>query len=108
MSAIESATTRSIFGPSKKSARETGKIIPPSLKRNSESRKNELEAFSKNDSNVDINEGIKDFSRIKKVADQAPSIDNSEKIAKLKSQIEKGEYVINYDDLTDKILEQEF
>jgi len=105
MSAIDSTSSRSIFLPNKK---ETGKVGPSGLKRNSETRKNELEAFSSTDSKVDIPDAIKDFSRIKKVADAAPAIDNSEKIARLKSQIEAGTYKVDADALADKILEQEF
>jgi len=105
MSTIDSTSSRSIFLPNKK---QTGKVGSTGLTRNSESRKNELEAFSKADSKVDIPDAIKDFSRIKKVADAAPPVDNSEKIARLKSQIEAGTYKVDYDGLTDKILEQEF
>jgi negative regulator of flagellin synthesis FlgM len=107
MSAIDSTTSRSIFLP-KKDARESGSVGPSGLKRNSETRKSELEAFSKADSKVDIADAIKDFSRIKKVADAAPNVDNSDKIARLKSQIADGSYKIDYDGLSDKILEQEF
>ena len=71
MSTVDGTTTRSIFLPGK-NTRETGKSGPAGLKRNSESRRNELEAFSKSDSRVEIPEAIKDFSRIKKVADMAP------------------------------------
>ena len=105
MSTIDSTSSRSIFLPNKK---ETGKVGNANLKRNSESRKNELEAFSRSDSKVDIPDAIKDFSRIKKVADAAPETDNSEKIARLKSQIQAGSYKVDYDGLADKILEQEF
>jgi negative regulator of flagellin synthesis FlgM len=107
MSAIDSTSSRSIFLP-KKDSRESGKVGPAGLKRNSETRKNELEAFSKADSKVDIPDSIKDFSRIKKVADAAPDIDKTDKIARLKSQIADGSYKIDYDDLSDKIMEQEF
>lgn len=107
MSAIDSTSSRSIFLP-KKDARESGKVSPSGLKRNSASRKNELESFSKADSKVEIPDAIKDFSRIKKVADAAPEIDNTDKIARLKAQIANGSYKVDYDALSDKILEQEF
>ncbi|MBP9681439.1 MAG: flagellar biosynthesis anti-sigma factor FlgM [Bacteriovorax sp.] len=107
MSAIDSTSSRSIFLP-KKDARESGKVGPAGLRRNSESRKNELEAFSQDDSKVDIADAIKDFSRIKKVADAAPEIDKSDKIARLKAQIAEGSYKVDYDELSDKIMEQEF
>jgi negative regulator of flagellin synthesis FlgM len=108
MSAVDSTSSRSIFGPGKSETRESGKIGPNGLKRNSETRKNELESFSKSDSKVDITDAIKDFARIKKVADSAPAIDNTDKIARLKAQIADGSYSIDYDGLSDKILEQEF
>ena len=78
------------------------------VKRNSDDRKSELDVYAKSDSKVEIPDAIKDFSRIKKVADAAPDIDNSAKIARLKSQIADGSYKIDYDGLAGKILEQEF
>lgn len=107
MSAVDGTSSRSIFLPGK-NTRETGKTGPAGLKRNTETRKNELEAFSKSDSRVEIPEAIKDFSRIKKVADAAPDIDNTDKIARLKAQIEAGTYKVDEGALADKILEQEF
>ena len=44
----------------------------------------------------------------KKVADAAPEIDKSDKIERLKAQIADGSYKIDYDGLSDIILEQEF
>ena len=38
----------------------------------------------------------------------APEIDNSEKIARLKAQIQSGKYEIDYDRLADDIIEQEY
>jgi negative regulator of flagellin synthesis FlgM len=108
MSAIDSTTSRSIFGPNKKDTRESGKVGSPGLKRNTDARKSELEAFSKADSKVDIGDAIKDFSRIKKAADAAPEIDNTDKIARLKAQIADGSYKVDYDALSDKIMDQEF
>jgi negative regulator of flagellin synthesis FlgM len=104
MSKVDSTTSRSIFLPNK---RESGRIGSAGA-RNSDTRKEELEAFSKNDSKVDIPDAIKDFSRIKKVADAAPEIDNTDKIARLKSQIAAGTYKVDAGDLADKIMEQEF
>ena len=105
MSSIDSTSSRSIFLPNK---RESTKVGPSGLTRNSDVRKEELEAFSKSDSKVDIPDAIKDFSRIKKVADAAPAVDNSEKIARLKSQIAAGTYNVDAGALADKIMEQEF
>ncbi len=108
MSAVDSTSSRSLFMPTKKENLENGKVGPAGLKRNSEVRKNELEAFSKSDSKVDIADAIKDFARIKKVADAAPEVDNTDKIARLKAQIADGSYKIDYDGLSEKILDQEF
>lgn len=105
MSKVDSTSSRSIFLPNK---RESAKVGPTGLQRNSDVRKEELETFSKNDSKVDIPDAIKDFSRIKKAADAAPAIDNTDKIARLKSQIEAGTYKVDAGVLADKIMEQEF
>lgn len=105
MSKVDSTTSRSIFLPNKKATSQVGGAA---LQRNSEVRKNELEAFSKTDSKVDITDAIKDFSRIKKVADAAPEIDKSDRIAALKAQIAAGTYNVDAGLLADKILEQEF
>ena len=105
MSTVDSTSSRSIFLPNK---RESNKVGSTGLKRNSESRKNELETNSQRDSKVDIPDAIKDFSRIKKVADAAPAIDNTDKIARLKAQIADGSYKVDVDALSDRILEQEF
>ena len=107
MSTIDSSTTRSLFLPGK-STKEAGKAGGAQLKRNSESRKAELENFSGSDSKVDIPDAIRDFSRIKKVADAAPAIDNSAKIARLRSEIQAGTYKVDADAIAEKILEQEF
>ncbi len=110
MSTIDNAASRSMFFPNTKGkeASESTRINNANLKRNSSERKSELDVYAKSDAKVDIPEAIKDFSRIKKVADAAPPIDNSEKIARLKSQIENGTYKVDYDGLANKIIEQEF
>jgi negative regulator of flagellin synthesis FlgM len=107
MSTIDSTNTRSIFLPGK-STKEANKAGINAIKRNTDARKNELESFSSSDSKVDIPEAIKDFSRIKKVADAAPEIDNSAKIARLKSEIQAGTYKVDAGAIADKMLEQEF
>jgi negative regulator of flagellin synthesis FlgM len=60
------------------------------------------------DAKVSIPEGVREFSRIKKAAMSAPEPDNSEKIARLKAQIQAGTYEVDYDGLADKILTSEF
>jgi len=83
-------------------------VDTPQLKRNDLERKSELNDMARNDVKINIPESIKDFSRIKKAVDAAPDIDNSEKISRLKSQIQAGTYKIDYDGLADKLLENEF
>lgn len=78
------------------------------LKRNSYDRAQEIQTKTGKDARVSIPEAIKDFSRIKKAADQAPPIDNSDKIAMLKAQIQAGSYEPDYDALADKILTSEY
>lgn len=108
MSTIDNS--RSMFFPNTKGkeAQESNRINPANLKRNSEARKSELDVYAKSDSKVDIPDAIKDFARIKKVADSAAHVDNSEKIARLKQEIQNGSYKVDYDALAGKILEQEF
>ena len=60
------------------------------------------------DAKVTIPEAIKDFAKIKKMVDESPLIDNEKKVIELRNSIEKGSYKVNYDKLTDKIIEHEF
>jgi negative regulator of flagellin synthesis FlgM len=78
------------------------------LQRNSTERAAEISDKTAADAKVNIPEGVKEFSRIKKAAMTAEEPDNSEKIAKLKAQIEAGTYEVDYDALADKILSSEF
>jgi negative regulator of flagellin synthesis FlgM len=102
--------TRSPFFPRGKTAQtdstqkqsQTGAVT-----RNDPARMNEIQARTSGDANVQIADGVKDFSRIKKAVDASPEIDNSEKIAQLKARIQAGQYQIDYDGLADKMLEQE-
>lgn len=68
----------------------------------------EANALRSGDAKVSIPEGVRDFSRIKKAADASPDIDNSDKIARLKAQIQAGTYEVDYDAVADKMLMQEF
>ena len=108
MSSID--TSRSGFFPhSKKPATErASQAQQTALKRNDPYRAQELRNTTQNDAKVDINDAIKDFSRIKKAVDAAPEIDNSDKIARLKQQIQAGTYTVDYDALADKMLATEF
>lgn len=107
---MSSIDTRSAFFPRSRSAQaESAKGAQvEDIKRNSNERASELQSKTSTDAKVSIPDGVKDFSRIKKVADSAPEVDNSEKIARLKAQIQAGTYEIDYDGLADKILGSEF
>jgi negative regulator of flagellin synthesis FlgM len=78
------------------------------LQRNSYERAQQLNNKTGKDAKVEIPEAVRDFSRIKKAVDAAPEIDNTDKIARLKSQIQAGSYEVDYDALADNILASEF
>lgn len=102
--------TRPSFFPRSKSAQaEAAKSKQvDGAERNTMDRASELTAKTAGDARVNIPDGVKDFSRIKKAAMSAPEQDNSEKIARLKAQIQAGTYEVDYDGLADKILGSEF
>jgi negative regulator of flagellin synthesis FlgM len=103
--------TRSPFFPRTRSSGAESLKDPSQvaeLKKNSEARTEELINKTSQDAKVSIPDGVKDFSRIKKAALTSPETDNSEKIAKLKAQIEAGTYEVDYDALADNILMSEF
>lgn len=108
---MSSIDTRSAFFPRgrdiKSDSTKGGSKID-GVQRNSLERTTELTEKTSSDAKVNIPEGVKDFSRIKKAALNAPEQDNSEKIARLKAQINAGTYEIDYDALADKILTSEF
>jgi negative regulator of flagellin synthesis FlgM len=109
---MSSIDTRSPFfprgGQSAKTESTKGGGQVGEANRNSTERASELSDKTATDAKVSIPEGIKDFSRIKKAAMAAPEQDNSEKIARLKAQIQAGTYEVDYDGLADKILSSEF
>ncbi len=82
----------------------------PTLKRNSYERAQELGDMAKRDAKVTIPESIKDFSRIKRVADASNTepVDNTDKIASLKAQIQAGTYKPDYDAIAEKMLATEY
>lgn len=111
MSAIENSTQRAGFFPGNtKDIKTRGPSGPGNnkLSRNSSERKSEINQNTKEDVKVEIPDAIKDFARIKSAVDAAPPIDNSAKIAELRSKINNGTYNIDYDALADKILTTEF
>lgn len=108
---MSSIDTRSPFFPRSRSAQTEsakGGSQVGGVDRNSMERASEITDRTSADAKVNIPEGVKDFSRIKKAAMSAPEVDNSEKIARLKAQIQAGTYEVDYDGLADKILSQEF
>ena len=108
---MSSIDTRSPFFPRGRNVQTEstkGGSNVDALKRNSMERAVELNDKTATDAKVTIPEGVKDFSRIKKAALNAPEQDNSEKIARLKAQIAAGTYEVDYDGLADKILTSEF
>lgn len=82
------------FFPNSKSAQEAKEAREArqmkQMRRNSSERANELESLSRSHTKIDIPETVKDFSRIKNAVDNAPDIDNSEKVARLKAKYKKG------------------
>lgn len=102
MSKIDNTNIRTPFfpGQTKSSSRLRS--------RNDASRKAELDQISKDHASVKINQKIKDFSRIKKVVDSAPEVDNTAKINALKKLIAAGKYQVNEGQIADKILENEY
>jgi negative regulator of flagellin synthesis FlgM len=108
---MSSIDTRSAFFPKSRSAQTEstkGGSQVGETNRNTSERASEIMTRTSGDANVSIGDGVKDFSRIKKAAMNAPEPDNSEKIARLKAQIAAGPYEVDYDGLADKILTSEF
>ena len=101
--------TRTPFFPHSKSAQEAQASKSSAImRRNSYDKAQALSERTSGDVNVAIPESIRDYSRIKRVVDAAPEIDNSAKIAALKAQINAGTYEPNYDAIADKMLSSEF
>lgn len=108
---MSSIDTRSTFFPRGRdiqSESTKGGSKVDGVQKNSMERATELTEKTSSDAKVNIPEGVKEFSRIKKAAMSAPEPDNSEKIARLKAQIAAGTYEVDYDGLADKILKSEF
>ena len=79
-----------------------------SYKKNDSDRKRLLDEAAGNDVKVQIDDSVKEFSRIKKIVDRVPEMDNRDKIARLKREIQDGRYRIDYDALADKMINAEF
>lgn len=107
---MSTVNTRAPFFPNSKSAQKEIEEARRAqmLRRNSMERTQELETRTSGDAKVTIPDTIKDFSRIKRIADTAPQIDNTAKIASLKAQIQAGTYQPDYDAIADKILATDY
>lgn len=107
---MSSIDTRAPFFPNSKSAQKEIENAQRAkfLRRNTTERANDLNNRTARDAKVTIPEAIRDFSRIKKSVDMAPPIDNTDKIARLKAEIQAGTYQPDYDAIADKILTQEY
>lgn len=106
MNSVDSRTP--FFPKSRNGQSPLSKAQKSALQRNTFERFQEIEDKTSQDAKVNISDAIRDFSRIKKAVDTADTIDNSEKIANLKAQIDQGTYDIDYDALADKILDSEY
>ena len=112
MSKVDSNPARTGFFPRSRSAADSKVkakgINTGYLQRNAPSRMKELENTTKAHAKVDIPNAVRDYAIIKKAVDQAPDVDNTEKIARLKQQIQSGSYSVDFDKLADKILSSEY
>ncbi|MDH5580370.1 MAG: flagellar biosynthesis anti-sigma factor FlgM [Bdellovibrionales bacterium] len=109
MSKITKPKERSFFFPKKRETITNTKNKLGGERSNIDSGKQlKRDNLIQRDTNVTINDGIKDFSKIKRYANLAPDIDNSQKIASLKEQIANGTYKVDLDALADSIMDQKF
>ncbi len=102
--------TRAPFFPNSRTGKQEMEQIRRSkfMARNSFERAQQLHEQTRSDAKVTIPDTIRDFSRIKKAVDSAPEVNNSEKIARLKAQIQAGTYQPDYDAIADEILSREY
>ena len=102
--------TRSPFFPNSRTAQnEAAQAKRTSrIAGNTYDRAEEIRTKTGKDAKVSIPDTIKDFSKIKKAVDSAPSMDNQDKIADLKARIQAGTYEVDYDALADKMLQSEY
>jgi negative regulator of flagellin synthesis FlgM len=111
MSKIDNNSARSNFFPKSKTANNnvsSRALNPGYIQRNDPTRQRELESTTNGHAKVQIPNAVRDFAKIKSAVDRAPDIDNTDKISKLKAQINSGTYKVDYDALADKILSSEF
>ncbi|MDH4467733.1 MAG: flagellar biosynthesis anti-sigma factor FlgM [Bacteriovoracaceae bacterium] len=103
--------TRPNFFPNSPTAKEAKRKAFENLEQAQDTngaQRSNIGGVKNNDARVEIPESIKDFSQIKRAVDQSGPIDNSKKIAELKSKIASGQYEIDYDGVANKMLESEY
>ena len=107
---MSSIDTRAPFFPNSKTGKQEIESANRTqfLRRNTAERANDLSHRTAKDAKVTIPESIKDFAMIRKAVDMAPPIDNTDKIARLRSQIQAGTYQPDFDAIADKILMDEY
>lgn len=59
------------------------------------------------DTNVTIDEAVRDFARIKRAVDAAPEADRADRVAELRGRVADGTYAVDAGALADRILETE-
>ena len=110
--AMNNIDTRAPFFPNSKTGQKEIEQAKQAqmLRRNSIERMKDLDTRTSSDAKVTIPDTIRDFARIKKVADAPGSgeVDNTEKIARLKAAINNGSYQPDYDAIADRILATEY
>lgn len=102
--------TRAPFFPNSKTGKRSIQDAKQSasIQRNTNERAQQLNDIASRDAKVTIPDTIKDFAQIKKIADSTKEVDNTDKIAALKAQIQAGSYKPDYDAIADKILASEY
>lgn len=106
MSNVIDSSSKSGFFPDKKVG--GAKAKGPTLSRNNPLKKDELDKSSARDVKLDINDGIKEFSKIKKAVDASTPIDKADRIAELKESIKAGSYKIDPDKIADSMMANDF
>jgi len=105
MKRVENATGRPPFFPNKKARNVKENIYSPLPEENGSNVPKEK---AQNDSKVSIPIGTKIFSQIKKLVDRTPPKDNMEKIQSLRDEIRAGNYEVDENKLSEKVLQNEF
>lgn len=103
--------TRAPFFPNSKTAQKEAARLKQTKHLGAETpldRAEELRLKTGNDAKVSIPESIKDFSKIKRIADNTQPVSNDEKIQSLKERIAAGTYEVDYDALAQKMLDSEY